>query len=59
MTASALKGCVSLSQEENSYSQNTVLEWDRRRVMQSAKYQVLSHIERQRMPIVYSIKKHK
>ncbi|XP_023821135.2 uncharacterized protein LOC101165344 isoform X4 [Oryzias latipes] len=39
MTASALKGCVSLSQEENSYSQNTVLEWDRRRVMQSAKYQ--------------------
>ncbi|RVE61387.1 hypothetical protein OJAV_G00170560 [Oryzias javanicus] len=36
---SSVKGCVTLSQEGNSYSQNAELKWDERSVMQSATYQ--------------------
>ncbi|XP_036072052.1 uncharacterized protein LOC112147563 isoform X1 [Oryzias melastigma] len=36
---STVKGCVTLSQEGNSYSQNVELKWDNKSVMQSATYQ--------------------
>uniref|UniRef100_UPI003AABB2CD uncharacterized protein n=1 Tax=Centroberyx gerrardi TaxID=166262 RepID=UPI003AABB2CD len=36
---SSLKGCVSVGQEGNSYSQNAELRWDNRSVKQGMKYQ--------------------
>lgn len=40
MAVSSVKGCVSVSQEGNSYSQNAELRWDNRSVKQGMKYQV-------------------
>nr|XP_061789894.1 uncharacterized protein LOC133579338 isoform X1 [Nerophis lumbriciformis] len=39
MVASPVKGCVSVSQEGNLYSQNAELRWDNRSVKQGMKYQ--------------------
>ncbi|XP_026169161.1 uncharacterized protein LOC113134139 [Mastacembelus armatus] len=39
MVVSLLKGCVSVSQEGNSYSQNAELRWGMKSVKQSMKYQ--------------------
>ncbi|XP_077415011.1 uncharacterized protein LOC144044458 isoform X2 [Vanacampus margaritifer] len=39
MVASPIKGCVSVSQEGNLFSQNAELRWDNRSVKQSMKYQ--------------------
>ncbi|XP_039672137.1 uncharacterized protein LOC120568593 [Perca fluviatilis] len=39
MSMSSVKGCVSVGQEGNSYSQNAELRWDNRSVKQSMKYQ--------------------
>ncbi|KAM7401003.1 hypothetical protein PAMA_005280 [Pampus argenteus] len=40
MAVSSVKGCVSVGQEGNSYSQNAELRWDNRSVKQGMKYQV-------------------
>ncbi|XP_037642433.1 uncharacterized protein LOC119498040 [Sebastes umbrosus] len=39
MSVSSVKGCVSVGQEGNSYSQNAELRWDNRSVKQGMKYQ--------------------
>ncbi|XP_042284010.1 uncharacterized protein LOC121908222 isoform X3 [Thunnus maccoyii] len=39
MAVSSVKGCVSVGQEGNSYSQNAELRWDNRSVKQGMKYQ--------------------
>ncbi|KAK1879652.1 hypothetical protein KUDE01_027769, partial [Dissostichus eleginoides] len=39
MAVSSVKGCVSVGQEGNSYSQNAELRWDNRSVKQGLKYQ--------------------
>ncbi|XP_047445376.1 uncharacterized protein LOC125010660 [Mugil cephalus] len=39
MPVSSIKGCVSMSQERNSYSQNAELRWDDKSVKQGMKYQ--------------------
>ncbi|KAK5918982.1 hypothetical protein CgunFtcFv8_022916 [Champsocephalus gunnari] len=39
MAVSSIKGCVSVGQEGNSYSQNAELRWDNRSVKQGLKYQ--------------------
>ncbi|XP_032388090.1 uncharacterized protein LOC116699543 isoform X1 [Etheostoma spectabile] len=39
MAVSSVKGCVSVGQEGNSYSQNAELRWDNRSAKQSMKYQ--------------------
>ncbi|CAB1444061.1 unnamed protein product [Pleuronectes platessa] len=39
MTISSVKGCVSVGQEGNTYSQNAELRWDNRSVRQGMKYQ--------------------
>ncbi|XP_035526364.1 uncharacterized protein LOC118334543 [Morone saxatilis] len=39
MVVSSVKGCVSVGQEGNSYSQNAELRWDNRSVKQGMKYQ--------------------
>ncbi|KAI4809707.1 hypothetical protein KUCAC02_018573, partial [Chaenocephalus aceratus] len=39
MAVSSVKGCVSVVQEGNSYSQNAELRWDNRSVKQGLKYQ--------------------
>lgn len=44
MAVSSVKGCVSVAQERNSYSQNAELRWDNRSVKQGLKYQVLCRL---------------
>ncbi|XP_070700951.1 uncharacterized protein [Pempheris klunzingeri] len=39
MVVSSVKGCVSVGQEGNSYSQNAELRWDNRSIKQGMKYQ--------------------
>ncbi|XP_070830189.1 uncharacterized protein [Chaetodon trifascialis] len=39
MVVSSVKGCVSMAQEENSFSQNAELRWDNRSIKQGMKYQ--------------------
>ncbi|XP_071348305.1 uncharacterized protein [Trachinotus anak] len=39
MAVSSVKGCVSVGQEGNSYSQNAELRWDNRSIKQGMKYQ--------------------
>ncbi|KAM8838905.1 uncharacterized protein ACB058_015501 isoform 2-T2 [Synchiropus picturatus] len=39
MTLSTVKGCVSVGQEGNSYTQNAELSWEDRRIKQGMKYQ--------------------
>lgn len=41
MSVSSVKGCVSVGQDANSYSQNAELRWDNRSIKQGMKYQVL------------------
>ena len=44
MMMSSVKGCVSVGQEGNTYSQNAELRWDNRSVKQGMKYQVFLFI---------------
>ncbi|KAE8291162.1 hypothetical protein D5F01_LYC10756 [Larimichthys crocea] len=39
MSVSSVKGCVSVGQDANSYSQNAELRWDNRSIKQGMKYQ--------------------
>lgn len=42
MDVSTLKGCVSVSQEGNSYTQNSELRWNHKSIKQGLKYQVFT-----------------
>lgn len=42
MEVTSLKGCVSVSQEGNSYTQNSELRWNHKSIKQGLKYQVLA-----------------
>lgn len=42
MEVSSLKGCLSISQEGNSYTQNSELRWNNKNIKQGMKYQVFT-----------------
>ena len=42
MEVSSLKGCLSVSQETNSYTQNSELRWNSKNIKQGMKYQVFT-----------------
>lgn len=55
MAVSSVKGCVSVGQEGNSYSQNAELRWDHRSIKQGMKYQVLCSMQDEEMLLFFVV----